>query len=301
MIRIDVNLEYLTDNYNIGSQQLRSYGNKSLKEIMEIEAKNGNKKAEDFNINTISDPMELVRIFRLMDPENRYQIIKNMNYHDKMKLLSMLELGEMLLGLRFFQKDKLLEMLKEFKKEKIFAVVMQKYDLENFLKLIPEKEMDKFFDQDKIKPEQIMKGVEQLNFDQMAKMVENVTGVSQQDKTKEELMDILTNMKPETFKTAVKSLRKEEKAFVMQKMIEDDPNVLSELSKEAFIAPLEMLEKDDLLEAMGVLEQDDIMTMLAQLPEELMAVTATQIDPELLSKMLSSDFSDILGQLGANI
>ncbi len=301
MIRIDVNLEYLTDNYNVGSQQLKAYDGKSIKEIMEIEAKNGNKKAEDFNINAISDRMELVRIFRLMNPENRYQIIKNMNYHDKMKLLSMLEVGEMLLGLRFFQKDKLLDMLKDFKKEKIFAVAMQKYNLEDFLKLIPEKEMDKFFDQDKIKPEQIMKGVQELNFDQMARMVENVTGQSQQNKTKEELMDTLTTMKPEMFKAAVKSLRKEEKAFVMQKMIEDEPAVLNELSKEAFIAPLEILEKDELLEAMGVLEQDDMLTMLSQLPEELMAVTATQLNPEILSKMLASEFPDILGQLGANI
>ena len=178
---------------------------------------------------------------------------------------------------------------------------MQKFNLENFLKLIPEKEMDRFFDQDKIEPEQIMKGVQQLNFDQMAKMVENVTGEYQQNKTKEELTDTLTQMKPEMFKTAVKSLNKEEKAFIMQKMIEDDPNVLSELSKDAFIAPLEQLEKDDLLEAMSILEADDMLTMLSQLPEDLMAVTATQLDPEVLSRMLSSEFPDILSQLCANI
>ena len=301
MIKINVNLEYLTDNYNIGSQQLMTYRGKPLKEVMEIEAQNGNQKAADFNINLLSDPMELVRIFRLMDPENRYLIIKNMNYHAKMKLLSMLETGEMLLGLRFFQKEKLLDMLKDFNKEKIFAVAMQKFNLENFLKLIPEKEMDRFFDQDKIEPEQIMKGVQQLNFDQMAKMVENVTGEYQQNKTKEELTDTLTQMKPEMFKTAVKSLNKEEKAFIMQKMIEDDPNVLSELSKDAFIAPLEQLEKDDLLEAMSILEADDMLTMLSQLPEDLMAVTATQLDPEVLSRMLSSEFPDILSQLCANI
>ena len=301
MIKIDVNLEYLTDNYNIGSQQLRAYGNKPLKEVMEIEAQNGNQKAADFNLNLISDPMELVRIFRLMDPENRYQIIKNMNYTDKMKLLSMLETGEMLLGLRFFQKDKLLEMIKDFDKEKIFAVAMQKYNLENFLKMIPEQEMNKFFDQEKIEPAQIMKGVQQLNFDQIARMVENVTGENQQDKTKDELIGTLSTMKPEMLKTAVKSLEKKEKAFVMQKMVEDDPQVLNELSKEAFLAPLEQLDKDDLLEAMGILEAEDMMTMLSQLPEDLMAVTATQINPEVLSRMLSSEFPDILAQLCANI
>lgn len=301
MIKIDVNLKYLTDNYNIGSQQLQAYKNKSIKEIMEIEAQNGNTKASEFNINLINNPMELVQIFRLMDPENRYEIIKNMNYNDKMKLLSMLETGEMLLGLRFFQKGKLLDMLQDFDKEKIFAVVMQKYNLEKFLKMIPEEEINKFFNQEKIQPAQILKGVSQLNKDQMARMIENVTGESQQGKSKNELMATLSEMKPEVLKNSVKSLEKDEKSFIMQKMIEDDPQVLNELSKEAFLSPLEDLDKEELLEAIGVLEQEDIMTMLSELPEDLMAVTATQLEPEALSKMLSTEFPDIMNQICANI
>ena len=268
---------------------------------MEIEAQNGNEKASNFNYNLVTDPMELVRIFRLMDPENRYEIIRNMNSTDKMKLLSMLETGEMLLGLRFFQKDKLIKMMKDLKKEKIFAVAMQKYNLETFLKMIPEEEMNKFFDQEKIEPKQILKGVQHLDVDQLSRMIENVTGESQQGKDKKELIDTLSTMKPEILKNSVKSLEKEEKAFVMYKMIEDDPQVLNELSKEAFLSPIEELDKEDLLESMGVLESDDLMTMLSELPEDLMAVTATQLNPESLSKMISMEFPDILSQLSANI
>ena len=301
MIKLDVNLEYLTDNYNIGAQQLKAYKNRSVKEVMEIEAQNGNEKASNFNYNLVTDPMELVRIFRLMDPENRYEIIRNMNSTDKMKLLSMLETGEMLLGLRFFQKDKLIKMMKDLKKEKIFAVAMQKYNLETFLKMIPEEEMNKFFDQEKIEPKQILKGVQHLDVDQLSRMIENVTGESQQGKDKKELIDTLSTMKPEILKNSVKSLEKEEKAFVMYKMIEDDPQVLNELSKEAFLSPIEELDKEDLLESMGVLESDDLMTMLSELPEDLMAVTATQLNPESLSKMISMEFPDILSQLSANI
>lgn len=301
MIKIDVNLEYLTDNYNIGVQQLKAYKNKSIKEVMELEAQNGNEKASDFNYNLVTDPMELVRIFRLMNPENRYEIIKNMNYSDKMKLLSKLETGEMLLGLRFFQKDKLIKMLKELNKEKLFAVAMQKYNLETFLKMIPEDEMNKFFNRDKIEPKQILKGVQHLDIDQLSRMIENVTGEQQQGKNKEELMTILSTMKPEVLKNSVKSLEKEEKAFVMYKMIEEDPQVLGELNKEAFLAPIAELDKEDLLESMGVLENDDLTTMLSELPEDLMAVTATQLNPEVLSKMISMEFPDILSQISANI
>ena len=301
MIKLDVNLKYLTDNYNIGSQQLLAYKNKSLQEIMKLEAKNGNSKAAEFNLNLLSDPMELVRIFRLMDAENRYQIIKNMNYNDKLKLLSMLEIGEMLLGLEFFQKDKLLNMMRGLKKEKLFAVAMQKYSFDDFMKMIPEKEQNKFFDQKKITPAQILKGVQHLEANQMARMLENVTGESQQGKSKKELMATLVTLKPEALRNSVKSLEQDEKAFVMSKMAKEDPSVLNELSTDAFIAPLEQLDKEDLVKAMGVLDPEDMMTMLSELPEDLIAVTASQIDPEKLSRMLVTEFTDVLSQLGANI
>ena len=247
MIKLDVNLEYLTDNYQIGAQQLRMYRGRSLKEIMEIEGRKGNKAAADFNYTIYSDPRELVRIFQLMKPENRYEIINNMGYNDKIKLMAMLEKGEMLLGLRFFQKDKILDMLKKVDKEKLLKVVLQKYSMAEFMLMIPEKEQNKFFDSKKITPKQILKGVQHLETSQMAKMIENVTGMPQEGKSKKEMMQILSKMKPEMLKNAVKSLEQEEKAFVMFKMAEEDPKVLNELSVDAYMLPLEQLKKGDLI------------------------------------------------------
>ncbi len=299
MITLDVNLRYLTDNYNIGAEQLKMYRGKSLQEIMEIESRNGNSKASEFNLNIYSDPVELVRIFQLMKPENRYEIIKNMCYNDKLKLMSMLEKGEMLMGIKFFQKDKILDMLKDVDKEKLLQVVLQKYSMEDFMLMIPEKEQDKFFDSKKIDSKQILKGVQHLEPEQMARMIENVTGISQQGKTRKEMMQTMMEMKPEMLKSAVKSLEQEEKAFVMFKMAEEDPKVLKELSVDAYLIPLEQLEKGDLIEAMGVLEEDDLMNMLSELPEDLMAITATQLDPDKFAKLLATDFSDIIGQICA--
>ena len=300
MIKIDVNLQYLTDNYHIGAQQLQMYRGKSIKEIMEIEARNGNISASNFNINIFSNPMELVRLFRLMNPENRYMIINSMGFNDKVKLLSMLQEGELLMGIRFFQKDKILQMLQKVKKPKLLKMILQKYSFGDFMNMIPEKEQDKFFDQEKISSKQILKGVQYLEPEQMARMIENVTGEPQDGKDKKELMGTLTQMKPEVLKESVKSLEQEEKALVMGKMAEEDPKVLNELSVEAFMIPLEKLNKGDLVESMQVLEKDDLMDMVVELPEDLMAVTATQIDPEKFAKMLATDFSDILGQIGAN-
>ena len=301
MINLDVNLRYLTDNYNIGAEQLKLYRGKSLQEIMEIEAENGNKKASEFNINIFSDPTELVKIFQLMKPENRYAIISNMSYNDKLKLMSMLEKGEMLMGLRFFQKEKLLDMLKNVDKEKLLPVVLQKYSLEDFLLMLPEKEQNKFFDSKKITPQQILKGVQHLEPEQMARMIENVTGISQQGNDKKEMMKTLSQMKPEVLKNAVKSLEQDEKAFLIFKMAEEEPKVLKELSVDAYLIPLEQLQKGELIEAMGALEEDDLVDMLSELPEDLMAITATQLDPNKFAELLAKDFSDIIGQICASV
>ena len=224
-----------------------------------------------------------------------------MCYNDKIKLMSMLEKGEMLMGLKFFQKDKLLDMLQKVDKEKLLNVVLQKYSMEEFMLMIPEKEQNKFFDSKKISPNQILKGVQHLEPEKMAKMIENVTGISQEGKSKKEMMQTLTNMKPEMLKNAVKSLEQEEKAFVIFKMAEEDPKVLNELSVEAYMIPLQQLQKFDLIESMGVLEEDDLMDMLVELPEDLMAITATQLDPEKFAKVLASDFRDIIGEICANV
>lgn len=301
MITLDVNLEYLTDNYNIGTQQLAMYRGKSLQEIMKIEAEKGNKKASKFDINVYSDPVELVRIFQLMDAENRYEIIKNLNYNDKVKLMSMLEKGEMLLGLKFFQKDKLLDMLKNLDKEKLMKVVLEKYSLEEFMLMIPEEEQDKFFDSKKISPEQILKGVQYLEPEQMAKMIENVTGVPQQGKNKKEMMQTLRTMNPEMLKNSVKSLEQEEKAFIMLNMVKEEPQIIREITTESFMAPLKQLQKNDLIEAMGVLKEEDIMDMLTELPEDLMAITATQLDPNKFAQLLATDFSDIISKICASV
>ena len=41
MIRLDIDLSYLTKNFEIGTQRLNQYGAKSIDEIMEAEAAQG--------------------------------------------------------------------------------------------------------------------------------------------------------------------------------------------------------------------------------------------------------------------
>ena len=51
MIRLDIDLSYLTKNFEIGTQRLNQYASKSIDEIMEAEAAQGNPQAEKFQQN----------------------------------------------------------------------------------------------------------------------------------------------------------------------------------------------------------------------------------------------------------
>ena len=87
MITLDLDLAYLSSYYHIGTNALDQYKNKSITQIMEIEAAKGNSKAAEFLLRAVSDPKELANVFQLINPKNRYLILRNMNKEDLCKVI----------------------------------------------------------------------------------------------------------------------------------------------------------------------------------------------------------------------
>ena len=87
MITLDIDLSYLSRYYNIGFDSLSKYQNKSITQIMQMEAAKGNIAAAEFLLKITSDPEELASFFQLINPKNRYLILINMNEDDLMKIL----------------------------------------------------------------------------------------------------------------------------------------------------------------------------------------------------------------------
>lgn len=71
MIRLDIDLSYLTKNFEIGTQRLNQYGDKSIDEIMEAEAAQGNTSAVDFQRDVLNNPKELVKLFKLSNAKEQ--------------------------------------------------------------------------------------------------------------------------------------------------------------------------------------------------------------------------------------
>ncbi len=304
MIRLDIDLSYLTKNFEIGTQRLNQYGSKSIDEIMEAEAEQGNPRAEKFEQEVLNDPKQILKLFKLSNARNRYAILSNMNTADLEYIMQFLEPGDLLLGLMFFTKEKLLSLIYDLPKNKICSIVFQAFSMEQFLKLIPEKEIDKFFESDKLDKDKVLEIVKSLPEEKLNKMIEKYMfqeeGKIQEDNnwSAEHVVNWMEKLEPDKFQKALQCFEREEKAELITELTKQDENLRMEFSKNALTFPLQQLDKQDIVKNMNKLEPDDLVKMINELPDELLSVVATQIDPEVFAQILSKNFKDILSEIG---
>ena len=304
MIRLDIDLSYLTKNFEIGTQRLNQYGSKSIDEIMEAEAAQGNTKAAEYQQEVTNDPKELIKLFKLSNARNRYAILSQMNSSDLEYLINFLDPSDLQMGLMFFTKEKILNLIYDLPKNKICSIVFQAFSIEQFLKIIPEKELNKFFDSDKLDKNKILDFVETLPPEKLNKMVEKYMfqeeGKLQENNnwSQEHVVKWLDQLQPEKFKKALQCFEREEKQALILNLTKEDNNLLTEFSKNALTFPLRQLDKVDIVKNMDKLEPQDLMKMVNELPDDLMAVVITQIDPMVFAELLSKNFQDILAEIG---
>lgn len=303
MIRLDIDLSYLTKNFEIGTQRINQYGNKSIEDIMKLEAQNGNTQASNFDIRVLKNPRELAKLFKLTSARNRYAIIQNMNTDDLQYLMQFLDMKDLLMGMMFFTKTKLLNLIYDLPKEKICKVLFNVFSPEKFLKMLPEKEINKFFDSDKIDKKQMMEFIktiepEKLN-KMMAKFITKTTGkkVDNLQMEPKQIFETLDKLQPDKFKEAMKCFERDEKMDMILYLTKKDKKLWTEFSKNALTLPLKQLDKPDIVKAMDKLEPEDLMKMLTELPDDVMAMVVTQIDPLEFAEILCKNFQDILGDI----
>lgn len=297
MITLDLDLAYLSSYYNIGTNTLEKYKNKSITEIVEIEAAKGNTKAAKLLIRALSDPKELAKLFQLINPNNRYLILKNMNKEDLCKVIENLETEQMVLGLSIFTQEALCNLLLFLEPEALATLVLENMDSEKFVKMLPDDYLNQFLSSDKIDRNVMMKAMEDVDEQQLQKMMERVNGKSCYD-DKDSILQTVSTMKDDDFLKTIFSMETKGKQQLVNNILSIKPELFEEFSPEAMVYPFKNMEKTDILKAMTVLEPEDFMPIMEQLPQEVLSLVATQIDPEVFAKILCSDFSDVIAKCG---
>ena len=300
MITLDLDLDYLSSRYHIGSRAMEQYKSKSIVQIMQAEAKKGNTAAAEFLAEITSNPEELAKLLVLFDPKNRYLILSHMNEKDLMMIMQFLEPEQMILGLSMFNHDALIELMQKLPPETLAIVVLEKMEPSKFVKELPEKYLDEFLSSDKIEPKMIRKAMENIDEEQLQKMMENFTGESCYD-DRDTILEQLGRFSDENFMKAVSCAEVEGKQQIILGLLQEKPELFEEFSAEAMTYPFMNMEKEEILKSLTVLETQQMLPMVEDLPRDIMALIATQIDPNVFAEILCNDFASVIANCGINM
>lgn len=297
MITLDADLYLITSRLNISPKRLSEYADKSLEEIIEAEAAQGNMQAAQLGSQILTDPVELQKIFKLADPNNRYAILRNLSEHDLNSLLPLLTPEDLVMGLNFFTKDKLLTLLGSIPKNQLVRYVSQMFTPEQIMQLMPEKNIDKVLQSQDLDKGLVLKHLKSLRPEILAQMIEAATGKPVKSMDPQELIKQIASLSPDKYKNALISIPPQNKRFFVLQMIKEEPKVLQLFDADAYVKILGQKEKPDLIRSAGVIPPDQLIKMMGALPQDLLAIVVTQIDPGKFADMLIKDYKDILSEL----
>ncbi len=299
MITLDLDIAYLCSRYNIGYTDIQRYrrSNLSIEQIMEAEAKQGNQAATKVLMQITSNPEELSKLFQLVNPMNRYLILSHMNHEDLLMIMQFLDPDEMVLGLSIFNEDVLIQLMMKMSPEALAKVVLSQMDAEKFLKIIPEEFLNQFLTSDKLNRDMIMAAMENIDEEQLQKMMEAYTGQSCYE-SRENILSQVSQFEDDDFMNVVFAMEADGKQQLISNLLHEKPELFEEFSAEAMVFPFQKMKKEEVLKSLTVLETKEMLPMVEQMPSEILSLIATQIDPKTFSEILCKDFGSVIAQCG---
>ncbi|HNW25745.1 MAG TPA: hypothetical protein PLG15_00510 [Candidatus Gastranaerophilaceae bacterium] len=294
MIVIDADIYSLANRFGIAQSKFTQYANKSIDEIIEAEAAQGNSAAAKFSREVLKDSSALVELFKLSSVGNRFAILQNLSEQELEKLLPFLEKQDLIIGLNYFDKAKLLELMGRLPAEQLVKYVLEMFPPKEIMKLMPAESMDKFLTLPDLDKNLVLKHLMQMKPEFLAQMIESVTGKPAKSLNPQELVKEIASLPQEKYKEALVNIPEDQKRKFILAMIEEKPKLLEKFPAEGFVKVLNEKEKPDLIKAAKVIEPEFLVEMLKELPQDLLAVIVTQINPEIFAQVLIKSYQDIL-------
>lgn len=295
-IAISSTLEYLQARLNIPDMKMQVYADKSLEEILEAEAAEGNQAAIQLAADMFSDPNILIELFQLADPENKLIILQSMTSSQLEKLIPMLETKDMLEGLQFFTQDGLMELLKDIPKEELVKTVFQMFSEEQIIEYMPEKEIDKVLTGLDMDKELLLRNLKSIPEIYLQQMVESVTG-EEQDGNCTEMIAKIAQFGDMDYKKAIINMQPVQKRELTLMITSTEPKYYLNFSTEAYTHIINReREKDDIIKSMGVIKPEYLQKMMEKLPQDLLAIVITQVDTDKFADALINKFPETLAK-----
>ena len=296
MIDLQVDFSLLNKYFGIPISRIPQYANKDLEEIMELEAQQGNEKAENYE-EILSDPDKLYDIFKLSNVENKYIILQNMNEDDLDKMLPLLKSEDLLKGLNFFTEEKLMTMCEELPTEILANMMLEKFNLMDIMSLMQEDAMDVFLKQPDVDRKFSQNYFESLDGETFKKLMAKYVGPEYAEKSQKDGLEYLNNMDDSKYQQFILSLDRNDKMNMIDGIASQDSDLVYLFKNEDLVAPMSLLQKEDKVKLMGNLDKEFMIPMIEELPLDLTQIVLTQIDSGELAEILARDFQDILSSV----
>ena len=228
-LAISSTLEYLQMRLGISEAKMQIYADKSLEQILDAEAAQGNQAAIQMAADMFSDPNQLVELFQLADPENKLVIMQSMTSAQLEKLVPMLETDDLVEGLQFFTQDSLMDLLKEIPKEELVKTVFQMFSEQQIIENMPDKQLDKLLTSTDMDKEMLLQNLKSIPEMYLQQILESVTGEESKESNANDLVNQIGQLGDMQYKHAIMNLQPTQKQELTLSLTSREPNCMKNL------------------------------------------------------------------------
>lgn len=296
-LAISSTLEYLQMRLGISEAKMQIYADKSLEQILDAEAAQGNQAAIQMAADMFSDPNQLVELFQLADPENKLVIMQSMTSAQLEKLVPMLETGDLVEGLQFFTQDSLMDLLKEIPKEELVKTVFQMFSEQQIIENMPDKQLDKLLTSTDMDKEMLLQNLKSIPEMYLQQILESVTGEESKESNANDLVNQIGQLGDMQYKHAIMNLQPTQKQELTLSLTSREPKLYEKFDTDAYTHIIAReREKDEIVKSFGVIKPEYLQKMIDKLPQDILAVVTTQIDTDKFADSLINKFPEVLAK-----
>lgn len=296
-LAISSTLEYLQTRLGISEAKMQIYADKSLEQILDAEAAQGNQAAIQMAADMFSDPNQLVELFQLADPENKLVIMQSMTSAQLEKLVPMLEPDDLVEGLQFFTQDSLMDLLKEIPKEELVKTVFQMFSEQQIIENMPDKQLDKLLTNTDMDKEMLLQNLKSIPEMYLQQILESVTGEEAKESNANDLVNQIGQLGDMQYKHAIMNLQPTQKQELTLSLTSREPKLYEKFDTDAYTHIIAReREKDEIVKSFGVIKPEYLQKMIDKLPQDILAVVTTQIDTDKFADSLINKFPEVLAK-----
>ena len=294
---LDTNMKLFAERLNItSSRMVRDYGMKTVDEIIEAEAAQGNTQAINYAREMYNSPSKLIKIFKLADVENKFVILHNMDDKTRLMVLPLLEKEDLVMGLYFFTKEKLLSMLMDVDIEELVNVILGAFPLQEIVMMFTEDDLAAFFQNEKLEKYDVINQLKCMPPEVTKKFVEGVTGRPSEETNPLELIKSIEQLPIDQYRDFMSAIDPDVQRQLTFQLTKQKPEYLQLFENETYVNMLSTLMKAEMVKPMVFLEKDTLMEMVSILPDDLLSIVAAQVDTRAFAEFLLEGHLDVLEQ-----